>query len=161
MESSDNVTIAFDDDQDEFEIDLDTSLATIKENKFRCEIREARLHKKETDEGVKLSLAVNLQIKGGPYNKTFVSDYIGLDMAKPFNAKKLTNFIESLTGERLSGPVRAKFQRDSEGVVQLAGAVGEEIGAFVASNDAGYVNVTIKGYLPISVFDELVDDEPF
>lgn len=161
MAFNDEVTLAFDNDLDEFEIDLDTSLATIKENKFRCEIREAQLHKKETDAGVSLSLAVNLQIVGGPYNKTFVTDYIGLDMAKPFNAKKLTNFIESLTGERLTGPLRAKFQRDSEGVAQLAGAVGEEIGAFVASNDAGYVNVTQKGYLPIAVFDEPADEDIF
>ena len=147
---------------DEFELNLDASLATIKENKFRCEIKGASLHKKMQDDGnVNLSVAVRLSIVGGPYNNTFVNDYIGLDMSKPFNAKKITNFIESITGERLVGDIVVKFVKDADGKSMMAGVVGNEVGAFIATNDEGYTNVTTKGYLPLTAFADDNDEAPF
>lgn len=154
----------FDNFDDMEVLDLDTTLAEVAEDLYLCNILAAPINTKidEATGDKRRSIALQLEIAAGPYQGLKVKDWIGLDMTKPFNAKKLRNFFESVTGEKLTGNVQLQLERDDNNKVYVAGVIDEQIGAYLKSNEEGFINVTFKGYAPAFDPDEMVDgEEPF
>jgi hypothetical protein len=158
----------YDDDNEETfgppqSMKLDTSLAEVKTDKYLAVIKAARYEKVREKETLdtKERMVVEGVVDHGPYSGLKFKDWIGLDMANRFAAKKLKNFCESLIGEKLSDDLEINWEEDDNGKYQMVGAVDSEVGVWLKQTDEGFINVDFKGYVPAWDPNATDDEEPF
>lgn len=152
-----------DDDGDSLNFTLNTALAEVKLDLYLCEVKSAVYNVKDDDGEKKRRVIVKLEVDHGPYKGIKATDWLNLDMSRPFNAKKMKNFCESVLGQKLTDDLPITFgPKGADGQRHMEGVEGVLVGVWLKSSEEGFINVDFKGYEP--AWDpnaEGLDEEPF
>lgn len=170
--ATESTTEAFDFEGDEFEYEIDLSLADFQGDWFVLEITDTNVTKQINPNFPKPSVSalIKFRIVDDPVlDDQGVSTFLALSSTGINAVKKKAAFVAALNGgkpaeKKVTLTLAKEFSTEGSERVILKGLKGERVGAFVSVNDKGFLGVKDDQFIPaedVETKRDLGDDAPF